>query len=274
MSSPFRIYRPLECGEDGYPLLWHRNVSGALDDLILGEIEMGRGALLPETQRTGLKHIVRSQANHRCIRCRHPFVVGRSGVMEGPTAESRALAAEMGVSQEELDASLEDTQAIWDTPAEKLEITPRTNWSACDSRCRHGGPMRVWVRDQSAERWENFDPTPDACGPAVGALLDSESKAEAAWRILTVHHLNEVKADLRWWNLVALCQRCHLLIQRKVVMDRPWPWQHTDWFQPYVAAFYAMKYLGEELDRDDTEARQAELLELGAAEESVERMAI
>lgn len=31
--------------------------------------------------------------------------------------------------------------------------------------------------------------------------------------VLTVHHLNRNKADCRWENLVALCQRCHLRIQ-------------------------------------------------------------
>ena len=28
--------------------------------------------------------------------------------------------------------------------------------------------------------------------------------------VLTVHHIDMVKANCRWWNLVALCQRCHL----------------------------------------------------------------
>lgn len=31
--------------------------------------------------------------------------------------------------------------------------------------------------------------------------------------MLTVHHLNMDKADCRYENLVALCQRCHLRIQ-------------------------------------------------------------
>ena len=35
---------------------------------------------------------------------------------------------------------------------------------------------------------------------------------------LTVHHLTGDKANMRWWNLAPLCQRCHLHIQGKVVM--------------------------------------------------------
>ncbi len=84
----------------------------------------------------------------------------------------------------------------------------------------------------------------------------------ARWRILTVHHLNGVKADCRWWNLAALCQRCHLTIQGRVVMDRAFILEHTDWMKPHAAGFYADKYLGEQLTREQTLARLDELLAL------------
>lgn len=32
-------------------------------------------------------------------------------------------------------------------------------------------------------------------------------------RVLTTHHLNMIKSDCRYINLVALCQKCHLYIQ-------------------------------------------------------------
>lgn len=96
--------------------------------------------------------------------------------------------------------------------------------SPCDERCTHGGDSR--------------------------------------WRILTVHHLDGDKANCRWWNLAALCQRCHLTIQGRVVMARVWPWEHSEWFRPYVAGYYAHVYLGEDLSREETEARLDELLEL------------
>ena len=85
---------------------------------------------------------------------------------------------------------------------------------------------------------------------------------EARWRILTVHHLTGVKSDLRWWNLAALCQRCHLQVQGKVRMERVYPWEHSAWFRPYVAGYYAWTYLGEDLSRRETLARLDELLAL------------
>ena len=86
------------------------------------------------------------------------------------------------------------------------------------------------------------------------------------WTILTVHHLDGDKGNCRWWNLLALCQRCHLSIQGRVNPDRPWVMaEHTPWFRPYVAAFYALKYLGEDLSREDVMARLDELLGLERA---------
>ena len=102
-------------------------------------------------------------------------------------------------------------------------------------------------------------------------------KDEAGWRCvrcdhphdpqagycLTVHHLTMRKDDCRWWNLAALCQRCHLSIQHRVNMDRPWVMtEHSAWFRPYVAGYYAWKYRGEELSRAEVMARLDELLQL------------
>lgn len=138
-----------------------------------------------------------------------------------------------------------------------VEATP-FRWSPCDDRCRHSGPMRV----MTTQGWSDFDPTPEACGPAVYAV----GQAEAEWRILTVHHLDGDKANCRWWNLAALCQRCHLEIQGKVVMERVYPLPHSEWFRPYVAGYYAFVYLGEELTRSEVESRMDELLALELAE--------
>lgn len=86
------------------------------------------------------------------------------------------------------------------------------------------------------------------------------------WRILTVHHLNGRKDDCAWHNLLALCQRCHLSIQGRVNPDRPWVMtEHTPWFRPYVAGFYARKYLGVELSRAEVMDRLDELLGLERA---------
>lgn len=110
-------------------------------------------------------------------------------------------------------------------------------WSPCDQRCTHLGSSKP------------------------GVLTNDWPLAE--WRILTVHHLNGIKHDCRWWNLAALCQRCHLTIQAKVYMQR-WshPFPHTPWFRPHAAGWYAVKYLGADLTREESALREAELLAL------------
>lgn len=132
----------------------------------------------------------------------------------------------------------------------------RGEWTPCDEKCTHMGPLRYGPLSREF----------DADKPAsIYTIVALSLPVEAKWRILTVHHLDGNKANCRWWNLVSLCQRCHLTIQGKVKMERVWPWEHTAWFKPYVAAYYALTYLGEELDREATESRLDELLALELA---------
>jgi hypothetical protein len=180
--TALRLYAPDEMGKDGYPPEWHERV----------------------------KHEVREDAGHRCVRCLHPYTPGDG------------------------------------------------EWSACDRRCRHTGPFRHRMDDGS---WT--DHLDESVTPYLFAVNDIE--VEARWRILTVHHLDGNKANCRWWNLAALCQRCHLQIQGRVQMARVWPWEHSEWFRPYVAGYYAHVYLGEDLDRVDVEGRLDELLGLERA---------
>lgn len=81
-------------------------------------------------------------------------------------------------------------------------------------------------------------------------------------RVLTVHHLDGDKANCRWWNLAALCQVCHLSVQGRVEMRQLWMLQHSEWFKPYAAGWYAYRYLGQELTRPQTMSRLASLLAL------------
>lgn len=81
--------------------------------------------------------------------------------------------------------------------------------------------------------------------------------------VLTVHHMNGDKADCRWWNLLALCQRCHLVIQAKVNPAQAYLHPHTGWFRIYAAGYYASAVLGLELSRAQTELRIDELLHAG-----------
>lgn len=55
--------------------------------------------------------------------------------------------------------------------------------------------------------------------------------------VLTVHHLDGDKANCEDWNLAALCQRCHLHIQAKVVFHQDYYFPHTPWMKRHVEAY-------------------------------------
>lgn len=84
----------------------------------------------------------------------------------------------------------------------------------------------------------------------------------ASGHVLTVHHFDGDKANNAWWNLLALCQRCHLSFQSRVDPDQPYFFEHSHWLKVYVAGFYAHKYLGEEITREEAWERLVELLAL------------
>lgn len=119
------------------------------------------------------------------------------------------------------------------------QVHPRGEWTPCDQNCTHR--------------------TGDVRSPGMG---EGDALMLARWRILTVHHLDGDKANCRWWNLAALCQRCHLEIQGRVRMSQVYPFEHSDWFKPYAAGYYAWAYLGEDLTREEALARIDELLAL------------
>lgn len=103
--------------------------------------------------------------------------------------------------------------------------------------------------------------------------IANEIKSAAGWRCvrckhihapehgycLTVHHLDLNKSNCEWWNVPPLCQRCHLRIQGKVIIERYWMFEHTDWFKPYVAGYYANEQ-GLSTDRDYVEQHLEQLL--------------
>jgi hypothetical protein len=82
---------------------------------------------------------------------------------------------------------------------------------------------------------------------------DHPHEPEAGYT-LTVHHLDGDKSNNAWWNTPALDQRCHLHIQSKVVMARPWMLEHSEWFRPYAGGYFAWFYLGLDLSRAEVEA--------------------
>ena len=87
--------------------------------------------------------------------------------------------------------------------------------------------------------------------------------ADGKLRILTVHHLTGAKDNNAWWNLLALCQSCHLTIQGRVIPERPWLFDHSPWFVPYVCGFYASYYGGQDITRAEADATPDKWLALG-----------
>jgi hypothetical protein len=104
--------------------------------------------------------------------------------------------------------------------------------------------------------------------PSDWSAIAKRVKDDAGWRCvrcghphepasghtLTVHHLDNNKSNINWDNLVSLCQKCHLVIQPKVIMDRPWMLDHSEWFKPFAGSHFARKYLGLNLSREEVEA--------------------
>lgn len=133
------------------------------------------------------------------------------------------------------------------------EVGGGGEWSSCDGGCHHAGPVRIWFETPGIE-WQHF--------PDPGGFDAERDRIESQWRILTVHHLDSDKGNCRWWNLAALCQRCHLRMQRTVVMGRVYNYEHSEWFKPFAAGFYAWKYHGEDISREETMSRLDELLSL------------
>jgi hypothetical protein len=139
-------------------------------------------------------------------------------------------------------------------------------WSACDARCTHKGPVRLSYTADDGSCVHAFE---HELATEAAVVVGYGKRVEARYRILTVHHLDGDKRNCRWWNLAALCQRCHLQIQGKVRMDRRWPHEHSEWFKPYVAGYYAHTYRGEDLSREEAVARLDELLALEVRQESL-----
>ena len=103
-----------------------------------------------------------------------------------------------------------------------------------------------------------------ACKDAAGwkCIRCGHDHDPIAGYVLTTHHLDLNPANNAWWNLAALCQRCHLKIQAKVIMERYYMFEHSAWFRPYVAGYYAHLH-GLPDDREYVLSHLDELLEYG-----------
>lgn len=211
-----------------------------------------------------LKARVRLEAGHRCVRCKHPYM---------PKGDAKMLGVERS-GMHSCAGPCEGNGQVWlgsqpyGSPGESYAPCPDckatgkvwTPWSSCDRLCTHGGPLRWMDGDRLVEE-------PKGTRLVAGMdIVPRFKQVEAEWMILTVHHLDGDKANCRWWNLASLCQRCHLEIQAKVVMERVYVHEHSEWFKPYVSGYYAAVYLDEpDLSREEVVARMPELLALERA---------
>lgn len=85
----------------------------------------------------------------------------------------------------------------------------------------------------------------------------------AKMRVLTVHHMTGDKSNNAWWNLLPLCQVCHLQVQSKVLPEVPYLWKHSAWFVPYVCGFYAHYYGRIDITREQADADPDRWLAMG-----------
>lgn len=65
-----------------------------------------------------------------------------------------------------------------------------------------------------------------------------ESHCPSLGFCLTVHHFDGDKSNNARWNLMALCQRCHLSVQGRVDPEVPLLLEPSDWIRPYLAGMY------------------------------------
>lgn len=128
-------------------------------------------------------------------------------------------------------------------------------WTPCDEHCSHIGPIGEQLMDGSIK------PIPDL-DIIDGLVAPYKPRTFAQWRIGTVHHLDGDKSNCVWWNLLALCQRCHLTVQSRVNPQQPYMLEHSEWFKPYAAGFYAKKYQDRQLTREQAIAELDQLLQL------------
>lgn len=88
--------------------------------------------------------------------------------------------------------------------------------------------------------------------PGDWKLIADQVKGEAGWkcvrcahehdigagRCLTVHHFDGDKSNCARWNLMALCQACHLSVQARVDPAVPILFDPRPWAMPYIAGLY------------------------------------
>lgn len=135
-------------------------------------------------------------------------------------------------------------------PPNWKEISNEVKAEACYRcvRCHHpfGAYGGVSVCDGRCDASKGFHVARGLVSPYHIELLDGINYG--------VHHFDGDKSNCRWWNLMPLCNSCHLTIQATVIPERPWLFEHSEWAKPYIAGFYSWYYGAGELPRGAVEA--------------------
>lgn len=157
-------------------------------------------------------------------------------------------------------------------PPDWQVIAARVKLEAGNRCIRCGHPDEPpWKVPRMVAKWRSLTGQ-DVAGPAPCDEQCTHPR-DGKQRMLTVHHLDGDKGNCAWWNLTALCQSCHLTIQGRVIMERTWMLEHSDWFKPYVAGYYAHWLLGFN-DRAWVMARVDTLIALGQGKMRAEYMVV
>lgn len=92
---------------------------------------------------------------------------------------------------------------------------------------------RAHIRGKYAENWPEISVSiKTAAGwRCVRCLRDHNP---SGGRCLTVHHFNGDKGNNQAWNLMALCQVCHLQVQGRVDPRESLLFAPSTWAMPYV----------------------------------------
>jgi hypothetical protein len=77
-----------------------------------------------------------------------------------------------------------------------------------------------------------------------------------------IHHFDGDKSNNAWWNLMALCNSCHLYVQATVIPERSFMFHHSTWMIPYVCGYYAAR-AGIEITRAEADANPEKWLRFG-----------
>lgn len=148
-----------------------------------------------------------------------------------------------------------------DWERQSLEVKESAGWRCV--RCHHpfapdqGSPLFCDdMCDTSRGIHRRVESGDDRANQHIGPRVKRINSRNAEWlRAINygVHHFDGDKSNSQWWNLLAMCNSCHLKTQSSVIPERPWILEHSEWAKPYVGGFYAWWFAKREPTRAEVE---------------------